>query len=303
MSTIRKRDNKYQVAIRRKGFAPVYRSFHNRSDALEWSRHMEAQADRGDLPKPTKVLDAYRVKDLIERYRDEITVKKRSCDTETYMLDSFLRQPIANLPLSQITSSHFSSYRDKRLKAVKPGTVNRELSIINHAFGIAERDWDIPIKANPLAKLRKLKVNNARTRRLSSDEFDLLLTTAEQSRNKDVVPLIRFALATAMRRGEILRLKWTEIDFTNRTLFIPFTKNGHARTIPISQEAMVVLDELSPYRKERPTVFGMSDNAAKLAWQRLVNRSGIDDLHFHDLRHEANQNAIWRDHAIFGQIA
>lgn len=228
MAAIRKlKGGKFEVQIRRKGFASVSKTFHKKADAEEWARHMEIKADRGDLPTPVKVLDAHKVRDVIERYRDEITVKKRSADTETYLLDAFLRQSIANLTLAQITPAHFSIYRDKRLKHVKPGTVNRELSIIKHAFDVAEREWDIPLRENPLAKLKKLKAENARTRRMTDDEFTALMDAAIMSRNKQIMPLVRFAVATGMRRGEIMRLRWDEIDFEIRTLHIPVTKNGY----------------------------------------------------------------------------
>jgi len=284
MATILKRGAKYQVQIRRKGTVPVSKTFHRKADAEEWARYMETKADRGDLPTPVRVLDGYKVKDILTRYREEITSKKRSENTEAYLLDAFMRQPVANLTLAQITPAHFSSYREKRLKDVKPGTVNRELSIIKHAFDIAEREWDMPIKSNPLAKLKKLKVNNARSRRLSPEE-EVALREAVTDRNGYVWHLVRFALATAMRRGEILRLTWEDIDLDKRVLFIPITKNGHARTIPLSSEALEVLNELEGDR-EGP-VFPYSDNAAKLVWQRLVDKAGIKDLHFHDLRHEA----------------
>lgn len=289
MAAIRKRANgKYEVQVRRKGQAPVSRSFHLRSDAEQWARHMETKADRGDLPVSVKVLDAHTIKDILIRYRDEVTIKKRSADTETYLLNAFLREPLANLTLAQITSAHFGTYRDKRLKEVKPGTVNRELSIIKHALDIAGREWGVPLRENPLANLKKLRVNNARTRRLAEGEFEALQDAAVQSRNDEIVPLIRFALATAMRRGEILRLCWGDIDLKNKTLHIPITKNGYARTIPLSQEALDVLVGLmSDQPEKQDAVFDFSDNAAKLAWQRLVKRAGIDDLHFHDLRHEA----------------
>lgn len=144
MAAIRKLKNgKFEAQIRRKGFVPVSRTFHKKTDAEQWARHMETKADRGDLPTPVKVLDGYKLSDILERYRDEITVKKRSADTETYLLNAFIRQPIAKLTLAQITTSHFITYRDKRLKEVKPGTANRELSIIKHALDIAEREWDI----------------------------------------------------------------------------------------------------------------------------------------------------------------
>ncbi len=170
MATFIKRGDKYFVQIRRRGFPTSCRSFHLKSDAEQWARHMESKADRGDMPTPVKVLNGYTVRDILQRYRDEVTSKKRSRDTEVYLLNAFIRLPLAALTLGQITPAHFSAYRDKRIKAVKPGTVNRELSIIKHAFDIAEREWNVPLRVNPLSKLKKLKANNARSRRLSPDE-------------------------------------------------------------------------------------------------------------------------------------
>ena len=90
MATIRKlKSGKFEAQVRRKGYAPVSRTFHKKSDAEEWARHTEVKADRGELHTPVKVLAQYTVKDVLERYRDEITVKKRSADTETYILDAF----------------------------------------------------------------------------------------------------------------------------------------------------------------------------------------------------------------------
>lgn len=288
MATLVKRGNKYQVVVRRKGFPTACRTFHLKTDAEAWARHMETKADRGDMPTPVKVLDGFKVKDILERYRDEVTVKKRSADTETYIIDAFLREPIAKLSLAQVTPSHFTSYRDKRLKTVKAGTVNRELGIIKHAFDIAEREWDIPIRQNPLAKIKKLKANNARNRRLTDEEYKALLDAIDKTRNPHIKGLINFAIETGMRRGEILCLHWSDIDYASCTLFIPVTKNGHSRTIPLTPRAVEILQDAQgkdDADKDRP--FPLSDNAAKLAWQRLLKRSGIADLHFHDFRHEA----------------
>ncbi len=289
MATIRKiKSGKFEVQIRRKGTVPVSKSFVKKSDAEQWARHMETKADRGDLPTPVKVLDSYTVKDIIERYRDNITVKKLSADTETYILDAFLRQSISKLSLAQITSSHFIKYRDKRLKSVKAGTINRELGIIKHAFDMADREWNIPIRNNPLSKISKLKVNNARNRRLVTGEYQLLMDALGHTRNDLIKPIINFAIETGMRRGEILRLKWSDIDYDARVLFIPITKNGHSRTIPLTSNAIGILQGLEgEYHNINNKVFPLSGNAVKMAWQRLVERSGINDLNFHDLRHEA----------------
>jgi integrase len=88
-----------------------------------------------------------------------------------------------------------------------------------------------------------------------------------------------------MRRGELLNLRWSDIDLQNRTLHIPQTKNGHARTIPVSYKAIEVLSGLD--REGGDQVFPLSAYAVRHAWNRLTKRAGIADLHFHDLRHEA----------------
>ncbi len=289
MAAIRKlKSGKYEVQVRRKGFVPVSRTFTMRNDAEQWARHMETKADRGDMPAPMKVLDGYTLKDIIERYRDEVTIKKLSADTETYLLNAILRQPIAKLTLAQLTSSHFVTYRDKRLKSVKAGTVNRELSIVKHALDVAVREWDIPIRINPLSQIKKLKVSNARSRRLTDEEYQRLLEVIEATRNDLIKPLMNFAIETGMRRGEILRLEWKYIDFDCHTLHIPITKNGHARTIPLTINAVAILEELRQQEvADRQRPFPLTDDAAKQAWRRLLNRSGIEDLHFHDFRHEA----------------
>lgn len=143
MASIRKLVNgKFEVQIRRRGFPSVCRNFHNKKDAQEWARFMEAKADRGDMPAPLKSLEQHKVRDVIERYRDEVSVKKKSHNTEIFILNAFLRQPMAEYRIARISASDFSRYREDRLKAVKPGTVNRELAIIKHAFDIAMREWD-----------------------------------------------------------------------------------------------------------------------------------------------------------------
>lgn len=115
MASIRKRAGKYQVQIRRKGFAPTVRTFHTKQDAQEWARFMDTKADRGELFASVRELSQYTLKEVLERYIREITAKKRSADTETYILEAFLRHPIAKLKLSEVTAAHFSKYRQVRL--------------------------------------------------------------------------------------------------------------------------------------------------------------------------------------------
>lgn len=289
MATFIKRGGKYQAIIRRKGFPTASRTFHRKSDAKEWARYMEVKADRGELPTPIKVLEGYRVRDILERYRDEITAKKRSADTEVYIINAFLREPIANLTLVKINTAHFTKYQQERLKKIKPGTINRQFGIIKHAFDVAMREWDIPLRENPLAKLKKLKVNDARSRRMKIEEWEAIKQAALACRNPFIMPLIQLALETAMRRGELLAMKWEHVNFESRTLLIPVTKNGHSRIIPMTSEAIKILNEIQDMEEvDSKHVFSsITGNAANHVWDRIVARANIKDLHFHDLRHEA----------------
>ena len=98
-------------------------------------------------------------------------------------------------------------------------------------------------------------------------------------------PLLYLAIETAMRRGEMLNVRWDDIDFDARTLFIPHTKNGHSRTIPLTKEAIRILEGLRDKGGSKK-VFPLSAIAARMAWERLIERANIHNLHFHDFRHE-----------------
>lgn len=298
MATFTKRGDKWFVQIRRKGFPTSCRSFRQKSDADEWARHMEVKADRGELPTPVKELGKHTVRSILERYRDEISVKKKSHDNERHILNALMRQYFANLSLAEITAGKFADYRDMRLEVVKAGTVRRELALLKHAFDIAGKVWGLPVRENPLDRLPKIRPQAGRTRRLEEGEFEKIVQAAHDTRNPLILPMICFAVATGMRRGEILRIRWTDIDFTTKTLLIPLTKNGHARTIPLSSHAVAVLQELQDTKGKAKLVFPMTENAFKLAWQRLRNRSGVEDFHFHDLRHEAISRFFERGLAV-----
>lgn len=110
------------------------------------------------------------------------------------------------------------------------------------------------------------------------------MQAAGKCRNKLVAPIIAFAVETGMRRGEILAIRWEHIDEAEYCLLIPETKNGRSRTIPLSPKALKIL-RAQTSKEDR--VFPISANALQLAWQRIRSRAGSDDLHFHDLHHEA----------------
>jgi integrase len=283
MATIRKRGNKWQVQVRRQGSGALSRSFHVLKDAEEWSRHMEVLADRGDLPADPAALRGITLGQLVERYRDTVSPRKRTHEAEKLALNAFLRHPICRRPVSDITTAHFAAYRDERLKCVKPASVKRDLAPIHNLYEVARTEWDLPIRENPLSKLKFADCDQRRERRLRPGELEALIEAAKLTRNNLVLPIVTLALETATRRGEILAIRKQHINLDKRTLLIPESKNGRARTIPLS---MLAGELLSTHLCEG-RLFPLSANAFRLAWQRLTKRAAITDLHFHDLRHEA----------------
>lgn len=285
MASIRRRGEKWQAQVRRKGASPLTKSFSLKSDAERWVRDMERGIEARALSVDPRALERHSVRNLIERYRDEVVTLKKAKSVETAILNGFLKSDVADLRLSELGSHHFAKYRDKRLMRVKPATVHRELGLIQHAFEIARREWSLGLTQNPLADVRKPKLCNRRDRRLQEAEERRLIDVAERSRNDYLVPLIQFALETGMRLGEILRIEPQHISRKARTLLISETKNGEPRTIPLSEQALAILDARTPGDEGKH--FPCTTNAVKLSWRRTTKLAKIDDLHFHDLRHEA----------------
>ncbi|GMO20728.1 site-specific integrase [Bradyrhizobium sp. TM233] len=284
MATIRQRGKKWQVQVRRAGSGAVSKSFLRRKDADAWARQMEIQADRSELPADSSVLKVVTLADLIARYRKEVTPKKRGGKVEDAVLARMFGDPICKLPLSTLKTTDFARYRDRRLACVAPTTLKRQLNPIQHMFEVAKREWAIPIKDNPIKALRFSVKMRMRTRRLRLGELNRLVKAAHCCRSEEVTQIIHFALATAMRRGEIANMQWKDLDLKRRLLTIPVTKNGHARTIPLSNDAIRALPKRCAIDGR---VFSMTGNAIHLAWDRITKRAGLDDLRFHDLRHEA----------------
>lgn len=96
--------------------------------------------------------------------------------------------------------------------------------------------------------------------------------------------VVELAIETGLRRRELLELLWANVDQDRRTAHIPTTKTGVPRTIPLTDAALAVIARLP---RTDPRLFPLSENAFRLAWQRVQQRSGLNDFRFHDLRHEA----------------
>ena len=326
MGTITKRGElQWQAKVRRKGYPSQSRTFMYKEDAERWVRAIEREqettgfVDRREAEKNT-------LAEVLKRYQKEITPNKKSAAIESVKIDVLLRDTaLVGLKMTAITSAEVAKWRDRRLREVTGGTVNREIDVLSTVLNHARREWSIHVE-NPIPYIKRPEKARSRNRRLSPEEENYLfaaLTGGERqtdgtftkgARNPWLLPLVRLALETAMRRGELLSLQWENVDLKRRTAHLPDTKNGDARTIPLSTRAVSILNDLASqpdHKLNEPTelatgpVFRTTAMALRKGFTRAVERARDEyvadcrkqgrkplptflcDIHFHDTRHEA----------------
>ena len=273
--------------MRRRGVPPRAKSFDTKTAAERWARDLEAEADKNGWVADTRAAEKTTLKELLTRYCDEVTPTKRGAVSERARINSIVRCPIAHRTLAKLTSADVATYRDERLKTVAPATIVRELNTISHAIEIATREWGLWVPRNPVKLVRRPPVPRGRTRRLNEGEEEALLAACDRGRTPLLRPLIVTAIETGMRRGELLALRWEDLDLKSGVAHLEMTKNGDSRDVPLSRRAVETLRQLTQIDPKCERVFPITGNAVRLAFEHLRVRAGMSDLHFHDLRHEA----------------
>ena len=238
--------------------------------------------DKGDWRQGAVVGNTLQV--LMDRYLAEVSPLKRSA-SDQFHFRQIGRHPIATFEVKRLTAEAVVSFRDSRLKQVSPATVRKEMNLISQVLRHATSEWGLCLAVNPVAQVKKPAAPKGRERRISDEEANALLLAFRKTRNPLVKQVFLFAIATGMRRGEILSLTWEQVDIEKRTAHLPMTKNGEARTVPLSPAALGLLSERKTH--EGGHVFPITRNALRLSWDRLRARAKVEDLRFHDLRHEA----------------
>lgn len=288
MASIRQLSNtKWQAQIRRVGYKPVTKTFITKSDAIMWARGVESKIDRGVFLDRTEA-EKTSVSQLLKRYLKEVTPLKKSGAREKSRLE-LLEKHFGFLMATQLQSKHVAEFRDFRIGQGKAGaTVVKELNTLSHVVDVAIKDWGLALAVNPVKSIRKPKVGGSRNRRLSNLEEKLLLKSCKQTRTSMLEPMVIFAIETGMRLGELLGLKYAAINNKTRVAVLSETKNGEIRYVPLSSKAMMIVTSMPRHIEDDRLFWAWNGpDSFEHTWRRAVIRAGLDDLHFHDLRHEA----------------
>ncbi|MBC2666056.1 tyrosine-type recombinase/integrase [Novosphingobium flavum] len=230
--------------------------------------------------------------DLADQHIADVRTYSRNPDNIDRVLKVHLRPKWGKQRLDEITAQEIAKWlAEKRESGLAPATVEKIRIIFNRSFELALR-WNTPgVKANPVRGIPRPRYDNKRNRYLTADEAARLLEKAKASANSQLHNIVRLLLYTGARKNELLKAKWADVDLDRKLWYIPVTKTGKPRHVPLSQAALDVIGKLPRWDKcpwlipNPKTRKPFTD--IKHPWQTARDAAGLGDLHIHDLRHSA----------------
>jgi len=251
----------------------------NRREAEKLLALRVSEVERGEYVKPTRITLA----ELGAQYMDYAKANKRSWLRDQQIL-THLNDAFGTMPIPDITALPIERYKLARLQAVSPATVNRELAGLKRLFNVAEQ-WGLFRARNPVKGVRFLDENNLKVRTLSEEEEARLLSRCSPY----LQDLVAFAINTGLRLGEILKLKWEEVDLENGILNLPVRKNRRMLELPLNDKALSVVRGWHGIRKS-DLVFYNPETGGQwkdlwLGLKKACRKAGLADVTWHTFRH------------------
>ena len=300
--------SQYRVKVRVKGHPAQSATFARLTDARRWAQSTES-AIRERRYFKTNEDRARTLADAIDRYVKEVLPEKgESSRRDQHRQLMWWRNTLGAYCLADITAARIAECRSQlssmqcqsRAKVSRGGvtpkplsaaTVVRYLAALSHVFSVAIIDWQWALD-NPVSKVRKPKEPKGRDRFLSDDERARLLAACRDSGEPYLYPVVILALSTGMRRGEIMNLRWSNIDLKQGRITLLDTKNGDTRSLPLVGAALAQVQILARVRSLTNDMLfpGKSPGVPielKRPWRHALLTAKVDNFRFHDLRHSA----------------
>lgn len=305
MSTITKlHTGRWQAQVRIKGWPNQCKNFRIRKDAESWARTTEDEVTRG-IYVPRRASEEMTINEALNKYIKEVSsIKSPETHRKEISQAKILKKKLGQYSLASLSTKIISQYRDNRIEEGKSNnTVRLELSLLSHMFTISIKEWEIGLPSNPVLNVRKPNPGSGRKRRLSRDEEERLIRACNRHPNPFMGWMVKLALYTAMRQGEIKSITLDQINLDDRTIFLPDTKNNESRTVPLGKKSLLVIKEaLGHHNRAKDTDLLFYGNAGadgtrkpytiNKVWVHALTVAEIDDFRFHDLRHEATSRFV-----------
>jgi integrase len=289
MPTIYQVKGGFRADVRRAGHRRLTRVFGSKAEAVRWARSIEHAIDTREHTDQ-RALTGLTLADLIDMWLEELQdVPKNKRNALLLVRDRLGSEKIENL-------TDLSFVRFVRARGVSPVTWGVELSYMASLWRYAQRVWKLPLKGNPalearetLSMLGESGRSQQRTRRPTPGELDALKDHFRQKKRQSIPmwDIIDFAVATAMRLGEIARIRWAHLDGPSVIIEDrkhPSEKQGNHQRVPLLPEALQIIErQTSP---KDGAIFPYQAHSIGTVFSRATDDLGIPDLRFHDLRHE-----------------
>lgn len=283
MSTIRELPSgRFNVQVRQKGQKPISRTFDDREAAQDWANRVEGKSTTSSQPKEAPPVVSLTLVDMGRRYCSTHLKDRPSRFPTQKLLESIAR----HLPedVREITKYDINEYRLKRLETVSNVTCRNELELIHRLYRWAHRELllDKATCPSPCEDVTFPSASKPRNRVIERDELECLLNAMHNPIMRTVVEV---AYETAMRRGEILKLRPKDLHLDERILDVVDGKTGD-RSVPLTTRAVELLREASRQCSRHDRIFDIEPHSVTTAFRRARRRAGLDDdVRFHQLRH------------------
>jgi len=264
------------------------------AQARKKAKQLRAQVVLGGDPaakrKEKKAVPTYN--ELADQHLAYAETYQKAPENTASVMRVHLRPRWGKLHLDEITTQDIAKwFAEKRDAGLAPATVEKIRIVLNRSFELALR-WKMPgIASNPIKGIPRRKFSNGRNRFLSPEEAEKLQQAVTASSNPQLKHIVGLLLLTGARKGELLKAKWQDVDLERRAWFIPDSKTGKSRHVPLSQAAVDIINQLPRWEK-CPWLLPNPEtrepyNDVKRAWDTARRAAGMPDLRLHDLRHSA----------------
>lgn len=293
--------NRYQriIEVYRNG-KHIYKSktFNSKKDALNWEKKFLYELDAGIITKDS--LKKRKLQDAIQKYISTVLPDKPKNAVNVIQHLKWWEEKIGHQQLIDITPAVLAECRDALLrepnakgKLRKNNTVIRYMASLSIVLEYCVKEW-LWIPQNPMRSIKKPRVGKGKTRFFDLEEIQKIKTLCTETGSRYLLPIFTLALHSGMRKGEVLSIKWENIDFKNREIHLPITKNGEPRDVPMTEEVYQVLCDLGTMKQGSVSglIFSSPNDPfkpidIKSTWERVLKKAGIQDATFHTIRHTA----------------
>jgi len=285
MASIYRTHNQRWIAlIRRKNAPSISQVFDKKSDAQRWARDTESK-----IPSSRDTFKPHNLHEALDRYQNEQIPRYKSKKAREGEI-RLLKRHLSDCLITAISFRDIALFRDNRISTgVSGSTVIKELNLLSKVFDFAIREWGWGWAfENPVKQITKPKPGKPRERRITEEEYSSLLCECDRTKHVAMKTILVLAVETGMRQGELLGLLIENIDFDICIAHLPDTKNGSPRDVPLSPTAHKALYGFIKARSSGKVFCNWSTgDGFRSSFQRLCKRLSLEDLRFHDLRHEA----------------